>query len=80
MVTDQIPNEMNFVTAAGTFTVAKNGAVATTLTPALNDDQGEFKWSSQSDGERELQVGMVGQGSIITRWERLIWLLLPQTQ
>ena len=46
----------------------------------VRDDQGEFKWSSQSDGERELQVGMVGQGSIITRWERLIWLLLPQTQ
>ncbi|MBT3637580.1 MAG: NHLP bacteriocin system secretion protein [Opitutae bacterium] len=46
----------------------------------VRDEQGEFKWSSQSDGERELQVGMVGQGSIITRWERLIWLLLPQTQ
>lgn len=46
----------------------------------VRNEEGEFKWSSQSDGERELQVGMVGEGSIITRWERLIWLLLPQTQ
>jgi HlyD family secretion protein len=46
----------------------------------VRDKQGKFKWSSKSDGERELQVGMVGQGSIITREERLIWLLLPQTK
>ena len=41
---------------------------------------GTLKWSSASDKKRELQVGMVGQGSIITRWEKLIWLLLPQTE
>jgi HlyD family secretion protein len=41
---------------------------------------GSLKWSSASDQKRELQVGMVGQGSIITRWEKLIWLLLPQTE
>ncbi len=44
------------------------------------DEQGHFKWSSKSDEVRQLQVGMVGQGSIITREERLIWLLLPQTK
>ena len=31
----------------------------------VRNEEGEFKWSSQSDGERELQVGMVGEGSII---------------
>ena len=45
-----------------------------------NEKTGELKWSSASDTKRELQVGMVGQGSIITRWEKLIWLLLPQTE
>ena len=45
-----------------------------------NKDSGEFVWSSSSNAERELQVGMVGQGSIITRYERLVWLLLPQTE
>jgi HlyD family secretion protein len=41
---------------------------------------GNLVWSSSSDAKRELQVGMVGQGSIITRYERLVWLLLPQTE
>jgi len=41
---------------------------------------GNLVWSSASDAKRELQVGMVGQGSIITRYERLVWLLLPQTE
>jgi len=41
---------------------------------------GDFLWSSASSNERRLQVGMVGEGSIITRYERLIWLLLPQTE
>jgi HlyD family secretion protein len=41
---------------------------------------GEFLWSSASNIERELQVGMIGEGSIITRYERLIWLLLPRTE
>jgi hypothetical protein len=41
---------------------------------------GNFVWSSASDAKRELQVGMVGEGSIITRYERLVWLLLPQTE
>ncbi len=40
----------------------------------------EFLWSSASSTKRSLQVGMVGEGSIITRYERLIWLLLPQTE
>ena len=43
-------------------------------------ETGALQWSSASDKKRELQVGMVGQGSIITRWEKLIWLLLPQTE
>lgn len=41
---------------------------------------GDLLWSSASDAKRELQVGMVGEGSIITRHERLVWLLLPQTE
>jgi HlyD family secretion protein len=45
-----------------------------------HQETGDFKWSSASTTKRELQVGMIGQGSIITRWERLIWLLLPQTE
>ena len=45
-----------------------------------NKDSGEFVWSSSSNAKRELQVGMVGQGSVITRYERLVWLLLPQTE
>ena len=45
-----------------------------------DQETGDFKWSSASTTKRELQVGMIGQGSIITRWERLIWLLLPQTE
>jgi len=43
-------------------------------------DTGDFLWSSASAKKRRLQVGMVGEGSIITRYERLIWLLLPQTE
>lgn len=47
----------------------------------LRDDKtGDFLWSSASASKRRLQVGMVGEGSIITRYERLIWLLLPQTE
>ena len=45
-----------------------------------DQETSDFKWSSASTTKRELQVGMIGQGSIITRWERLIWLLLPQTE
>ena len=45
-----------------------------------DDTTGEFLWSSASAKKRRLQVGMVGEGSIITRYERLIWLLLPQTE
>lgn len=41
---------------------------------------GDFKWSSASKSERKLQVGMIGQGSVITREEQLRWLLLPQTE
>jgi HlyD family secretion protein len=44
------------------------------------NEQGHFKWTSKSDEVRQVQVGMVGQGSIITREEKLIWLLLPQTK
>ena len=45
-----------------------------------DENTGNFLWSSASDAKRELQVGMVGKGSIITRYERLVWLLLPQTE
>ena len=45
-----------------------------------DENTGDFLWSSASDAKRELQVGMVGKGSIITRYERLVWLLLPQTE
>ena len=45
-----------------------------------DDSTGDFLWSSASAKKRRLQVGMVGEGSIITRYERLIWLLLPQTE
>ena len=41
---------------------------------------GDFLWSSATKQKRQLQVGMVGKGSIITRYERLAWLLLPQTE
>ena len=66
VVTDQIPNEMTFVTAAGTFTVSKNGAVATSLTTEFNkaspasssaDDQGEFK-----DGDVIVNLGTANAG------------------
>ncbi|WP_420589907.1 hypothetical protein [Bacterioplanoides sp.] len=66
VITDQIPNEMTFVTAAGTFTVSKNGAVATSLTPEFNkaspasssaDDQGEFK-----DGDVIVNLGTANAG------------------
>ena len=43
-------------------------------------DSGNFMWSSASKTERKLQVGMIGQGSVITREEKLFWLLLPQTE
>ena len=43
-------------------------------------DTGNFMWSSASKTERKLQVGMIGQGSVITREEKLFWLLLPQTE
>lgn len=43
-------------------------------------ETGNFKWSSASKTERKLQVGMIGQGSVITREEKLFWLLLPQTE
>ena len=43
-------------------------------------ETGDFKWSSASKSERKLQVGMIGQGSVITREEQLRWLLLPQTE
>ena len=45
-----------------------------------DEGTGDFLWSSASGQKRRLQVGMVGEGSIITRYERLIWLLLPQTE
>lgn len=45
-----------------------------------DEGTGDFLWSSASAQKRRLQVGMVGEGSIITRYERLIWLLLPQTE
>jgi hypothetical protein len=41
---------------------------------------GRFKWSSSSKTNRKIQQGMVGQGSIITRKEKLIWLLLPKAE
>ena len=45
----------------------------------LRDEKtGEFQWSSDSNASRELQVGMVGQGSIITEYRELFWLLLPK--
>ena len=43
-------------------------------------ETGDFKWSSASKSERKLQVGMIGQGSVITREEQLRWLLLPQAE
>jgi len=43
-------------------------------------ETGNFKWSSASKTDRKLQVGMIGQGSVITREEKLFWLLLPQTE
>ena len=45
-----------------------------------DEGTGDFLSSSASAQKRRLQVGMVGEGSIITRYERLIWLLLPQTE
>jgi len=42
-------------------------------------ETGNFKWSSASKTDRKLQVGMIGQGSVITREEKLFCLLLPQT-
>ena len=45
----------------------------------LRDEKtGKFQWSSDSNDTRELQVGMVGQGSIITEYRELFWLLLPK--
>jgi len=45
----------------------------------LRDEKtGKFQWSSDSNDSRELQVGMVGQGSIITEYRELFWLLLPK--
>ena len=45
----------------------------------LRDEKtGKFQWSSDSNDSRELQVGMVGQGSIITEYRKLFWLLLPK--
>ena len=45
----------------------------------LRDEKtGKFQWSSDSNATRELQVGMVGQGSIITEYRELFWLLLPK--
>lgn len=70
VVTDQIPNEMEFVTTGGTFTVSKNGAVATSLTPEFNkaspssssaDDQGEFK-----NGDVMVSLGTANAGDNFT--------------
>ena len=41
---------------------------------------GRFNWSSSSKTDRKIQQGMVGQGSIITNKEQLIWLLLPKSE
>ena len=41
---------------------------------------GRFNWSSSSKTNRKIQQGMVGQGSIITNKEQLIWLLLPKSE
>jgi len=46
----------------------------------LRNPDGSLLWSSASSTERKLQVGMVGEGSVITRYERLVWLMLPQTE
>ena len=46
----------------------------------LRNPDGSLLWSSASSTERKLQVGMVGEGSVITRYERLAWLMLPQTE
>lgn len=40
----------------------------------------DFKWSSVSEFARPLQRGMMAQGGIIVRRERLIDLLLPRTR
>lgn len=45
----------------------------------MRDKKGDFLWSSASSKERLVQEGMVGEGSIISRYEKLIWLLLPKT-
>ena len=45
-----------------------------------NSKTGRFNWSSSSKTNRKIQQGMVGQGSIITNKEQLIWLLLPKTE
>jgi len=61
--------------------ITESGSPFMARVEILRDEEtGEFVWSSSSDSKRELQVGMVGEGSIITRYERLIWLLLPQTE
>jgi len=61
--------------------VAQAGSPFMVNVDILRDaDTGDFLWSSASAKKRRLQGGMVGEGSSITRYERLIWLLLPQTE
>ena len=61
--------------------ITQNGSPFMVKVDILRDKEtGEFVWSSSSNSKRELQVGMLGEGSIITRYERLAWLLFPQTE
>ena len=61
--------------------ITQNGSPFMVKVDILRDEvTGEFVWSSASNSKRELQVGMLGEGSIITRYERLAWLLFPQTE
>jgi HlyD family secretion protein len=61
--------------------ITQNGSPFMVKVDILRDAKtGEFLWSSSSTSKRELQVGMLGVGSIITRYERLAWLLFPQTE
>jgi HlyD family secretion protein len=43
-----------------------------------DEKTGKSQWTSKFKPPPELQVGMVGQGSIITEYRELFWLLLPK--
>lgn len=61
VITDEIPNEMNFVTDAGTFTLSKDGAIAKSLTPASDADEGLF-----ASGTATVTIGTATAGDVYT--------------